>query len=70
MPINQQNKTMSETLIIILVVIAYIIQAYAGGMVARSRGKSFWIWFGVCFLIIPPFGWIRMLMGTRDDTMP
>lgn len=32
---------MPETLIIILVVVAYIIQAYAGGMVASSRGKSF-----------------------------
>ena len=66
----KQTLKMSETLIIILVVIAYIIQAYAGGMVARSRGKSFWFWFGVCFLLIPPFGWIRMLMDTRDDTMP
>ena len=62
--------SMSETLIIILAVIAYILQAVAGGLVARSRGKSFWLWFAVCLLIIPPFGWIRMFMGTRDDLMP
>ncbi|MBQ6772412.1 MAG: hypothetical protein IJP44_15730 [Bacteroidales bacterium] len=61
---------MSETLIIILVVLAYILQAVIGGLIARSRGKSFWFWFGVCFLIIPPFGWIRMFMGTNDDLMP
>ena len=59
-----------ETWIIILSVFIYVLQAVVGGMVARSRGKSFLFWFGVCFLIIPPFGWIRMLMGTRDDTMP
>ena len=58
---------MSETLIIILVVIAYIIQAYAGGMVARSRGKSFWFWFGVCFIMVFPIGFIAMLLYTRDD---
>ena len=59
-----------ETWIIILVVFLYILQAVAGGLVARSRGKSFWLWFAVCFLIIPPFGWIRMFMGTRNDLMP
>ena len=59
-----------ETWIIILVVFLYILQAVAGGLVARSRGKSFWMWFAVCLLIIPPIGWIRMFMGTRDDLMP
>ena len=61
---------MKEETIIILVVLAYILQAVIGGLIARRRGKSFWFWFAVCFLIIPPFGWIRMFMGTRDDTMP
>ena len=61
---------MSETLIIILLAIAYIIQAVIGGLIARRRGKSFWLWFAVCFLLIPPFGWIRMFMGTKDDLMP
>ena len=61
---------MSETLIIILVAIAYILQAVVGGLIARRRGKLFWFWFAVCFLIIPPIGWIRMFMGTRDDLMP
>ena len=61
---------MSETLIISLIAIAYILQAVIGGLIARRRGKSFWLWFAVCFLIIPPLGWIRMFMGTRDDFMP
>ena len=61
---------MKEETIIILVVLAYILQAVIGGLIARRRGKSFWFWFAVCFLIIPPFGWIRMCMGTKDDLMP
>ena len=68
---DKTNTTMDqETLIILLVVFLYILQAVAGGLIARRRGKSFWFWFAVCFLIIPPFGWIRMFMGTRDDLMP
>ena len=59
-----------EDLIILLVVVVYVLQAVIGGLIARRRGKSFWLWFAVCFLIIPPFGWIRMFMGTRDDFMP
>lgn len=47
-----------------------MVQAVIGGLIARRRGKSFWFWFAVCFLILFPFGWIRMFMGTRDDTMP
>lgn len=47
---------MSEELIILLVVAAYVLQAVIGGLVARRRGKSFWFWFAVCFLIIPPHG--------------
>jgi len=61
---------MEEETIIILVALAYIAQAVIGGLIARRRGKSFWLWFAVCFFIIPPFGWIRMFMGTRDDFMP
>ena len=61
---------MKEETIIILVVLAYILQAVIGGLIARRRGKSFWFWFAVCFLILFPFGWIRMFMGTRDDLMP
>ena len=61
---------MKEETIIILVVLAYILQAVIGGLIARRRGKSFWFWFAVCFLIIPPFGWIRMFLGTTDDLMP
>jgi len=61
---------MKEETIIILVVLAYILQAVMGGLIARRRGKSFWFWFAVCFLIIPPFGWIRVFMGTKDDLMP
>ena len=59
-----------ETWIIILVVFLYVMQAVVGGLIARRRGKSFWLWFAVCFLIIFPVGFIRMLMGTRDETMP
>ena len=59
-----------EDLIILLVMAAYVMQAVIGGLIARRRGKSFWFWFAVCFLIIPPIGWIRMFMGTRDDLMP
>ena len=40
-----------ETWIIILVVFLYLLQAVAGGLIARNRCKSFWIWFGVCFLL-------------------
>jgi hypothetical protein len=59
-----------ETWIIILVVFLYIMQAVFGGLIARRRGKSFWFWFAVCFLILFPFGFLRMLWGTRDDLMP
>jgi hypothetical protein len=59
-----------EDLIILLVAVAYVVQAVIGGLIARRRGKSFWLWFGVCFLLIFPIGFIRMLMGTRDDLMP
>ena len=59
-----------EDFIILLVMAAYVVQAVIGGLIARRRGKSFWFWFAVCFLIIPPIGWIRMFMGTRDDLMP
>ena len=63
---------MSETWIIVLVVILYVIQAFAGGMIARSRGKTFWFWFAVCFLNIFPMGWVFMLIYTRDgnDLIP
>ena len=59
-----------ETWIFILVVFLYIMQAVVGGLIARRRGKSFWFWFAVCFLLVFPIGFIRMLMGTRDDLMP
>ena len=59
-----------ETWIIILVVFLYIMQAVFGGLIARRRGKSFWFWLAVCFLILFPFGFLRMLWGTRDDLMP
>jgi len=61
---------MTEEQIILLVAVLYVVQAVIGGLIARRRGKSFWFWFAVCFLILFPFGWIRMFMGTRDDTMP
>ena len=56
-----------EIWIIILVVFLYLLQAVAGGLIARSRCKSFWIWFGVCFLMVFPIGFIAMLLYTRDD---
>ena len=56
-----------QTWIIILVVFLYILQALVVGMIARSRGKSFWIWFGVCFIMVFPVGFISMLLYTRDD---
>lgn len=59
-----------EDLIILLVAVVYVLQAVIGGLIARRRGKSFWLWFAVCFLILFPIGWIRMFMGTRDDLMP
>lgn len=59
-----------ETWIIILVVFLYIMQAVVGGIIARKRGKSFWFWFAVCFLLVFPIGFIRMLLGTRDDLTP
>ena len=58
---------MSETLIILLVAIGYILQAVLGGLVARRRGKWFWFWFAVCLCIFFPIGWICMLIYTRDD---
>lgn len=61
---------MTEEQILLLVAVLYVVQAVIGGLIARRRGKSFWLWFAVCFLILFPFGWIRMFMGTRDDTMP
>lgn len=61
---------MTEEQILLLVAVLYVVQAVIGGLIARCRGKSFWFWFAVCFLILFPFGWIRMFMGTRDDTMP
>ena len=61
---------MSEGQIILLVAAVYVLQAVIGGLVARRRGKSFLFWFAVCFLIIPPFGWIWMLTKTNDDLMP
>ena len=65
-----EEKEMTEEQIILLVAIVYVAQAVIGGLIARRRGKSFWFWFAVCFLILFPFGWIRMFMGTRDDLMP
>ena len=59
-----------EILIIIIVAIFHIIQAVVGGWIAVRRGKSFWIWFVVCFLIFFPFGWIWMLKYTKEDFMP
>ena len=60
----------TEILILIIVAIFYVMQAVVGGLIARRRGKSFWFWFAVCFLLVFPIGFIRMLMGTRDDLMP
>jgi hypothetical protein len=59
-----------EEWIFLLVLAAYVVQAVIGGLVAGRRGKSFWFWFAVCFLIIPPMGWIWMLTKTRDEWMP
>ena len=59
-----------ETWIIILVVFLYVMQAVVGGLIARRRGKSFWFWFAVCFLLVFPIVFIRMLMGTHYDLMP
>ena len=56
-----------ETWIFILVAFLYVLQAVVGGMIARKRGKSFWIWFAVTFMIIFPIGFIAMLLYTRDD---
>ena len=56
-----------ETWIFILVAFLYVLQAVIGGMIARKRGKSFWFWFGVCFMMIFPIGFIAMLLYTRDD---
>ena len=56
-----------ETWYIILSVFIYVLQAVAGGLVARSRGNSLWIWFGVCFIMVFPIGFIAMLLYTRDD---
>ena len=61
---------MTEEQILLLVAVLYVVQAVIGGLIARRRGKSFWFWIAVCFLILFPFGGIRMFMGTRDDTMP
>ena len=60
----------TEILILIIVAIFHPIQAVVGGLIARRRGKSFWFWFAVCFLILFPCGFLRMLGGTKDDLMP
>ena len=62
--------TMTEEQIILIVAIAYVLQAVVGGLIARRRGKSFWFWFAVCFLILPPMGWIWMLTKSKDELMP
>ena len=54
-----------ETWIIILVVFLYLLQAVVGGLIARNRCKSFW--FGVCFMMFFPIGFIAMLLYTSDD---
>ena len=64
------NYMDTETLILIIVAIFHIIQAVVGGWIAVRRGKTFWIWFVVCFLIFFPFGWIWMLKYTKEDFMP
>ena len=56
-----------ETWIFILVAFLYVLQAVIGGMIARKRGKSFWFWFVVTFMIVFPIGFIAMLLYTRDD---
>ena len=56
-----------ETWIYILVAFLYVLQAVVGGMIAKKRGKSFWFWVGVCFMMIFPIGFIAMLLYTRDD---
>ncbi len=56
-----------ETWIFILVAFLYVLQAVIGGMIARKRGKSFWFWFAVTFMIVLPIGFIAMLLYTRDD---
>ncbi|KWW39719.1 MAG: hypothetical protein F083_1897 [bacterium F083] len=56
-----------ETWIFILVAFLYVLQAVVGGMIARKRGKSFWFWFAVTFMIVSPIGFIAMLLYTRDD---
>lgn len=56
-----------ETWIFILVAFLYVLQAVVGGMIARKRGKSFWFWFAVTFMIVFPIGFIAMLLYTRDD---
>ena len=59
-----------EKLIILIAAIFHVIQAVVGGLIAFRRGKTFWIWFGICFFLIFPIGWICMFMGTKDDSMP
>ena len=66
----EEKEMREEVLIILLVMAAYVVQAVIGGLIARRRGKSFWFWFAVCFLIVFPFGLIRMFMGTRNELMP
>ncbi len=64
---KKQRIMDKETWIFILVAFLYVLQAVIGGMIARKRGKSFWFWFGVCFMMIFPIGFIAMLLYTRDD---
>jgi len=64
---KKQRIMDKETWIFILVAFLYVLQAVVGGMIARRRGKSFWIWFAVCFIMVFPIGFIAMLLYTRDD---
>ena len=64
---KKQRIMDKETWIFILVAFLYVLQAVVGGMIAKKRGKSFWFWFGVCFMMIFPIGFIAMLLYTRDD---
>ena len=63
---KKQRIMDKETWIFILVAFLYVLQAVVGGTIARKRGKSFWFWFGVCFMMIFPIGFIAMLLYTRD----
>lgn len=57
----------TDTIILIIVIIAYVTWALLNGFIASSRNHSFAIWVGISFCIMPPFAMIAMLIFCKTN---